>query len=429
MFKMMSLISLLLSGIMFLSGCAMTVQAPGPEVIEPSEPVIEEPVETPKLPEVSGGLEMKEVGFNSFDSSLISFIDKDFSRENYMLSPLSFKYALGLAVLGAGGETEKELYNALGFTDFSDFEKLIGRIDDTKEEFEIYNGSLKDMKWLKDEEKDGMKIYLDIANSVWDISGNMKDSYIDEVKSKMGAEAKKTSLSTVVAEVNTWVNEKTRGLIPQLLNSPPDSLGAVLVNTVYLKSSWFESFNVTSEPLKFTDIDGNKVDKESINRQDKFAYFKDKDTEIVVVPLNGGVSIAYVIGDNENIFDKLNKATIDKEVLVEVPKIDIETSFDKKEFVNYLISMGVKEAFLGTADFDKMSEDMFIGDIIQKTKIKTDENGLEAAAATAIMMKENAIAFEPEKPIEFIADRPFSFYIFTDVDNTPDLLFYGNYVR
>ena len=213
------------------------------------------------------------------------------------------------------------------------------------------------------------------------------------------------------------------------MNSPPDSLGAVLVNTVYLKSSWFESFNVTSEPLKFTDIDGNKVDKESINRQDKFAYFKDKDTEIVVVPLNGGVSIAYVIGDNENIFDKLNKATIDKEVLVEVPKIDIETSFDKKEFVNYLISMGVKEAFLGTADFDKMSEDMFIGDIIQKTKIKTDEDGLEAAAATAIMMKENAIAFEPEKPIEFIADRPFSFYIFTDVDNTPDLLFYGNYVK
>ena len=45
------------------------------------------------------------------------------------------------------------------------------------------------------------------------------------------------------------------------------------------------------------------------------------------------------------------------------------------------------------------------------------------------MMKENAMMIEPEKPIEFIADRPFSFYIFTDVDNTPDLLFYGNYVR
>ena len=145
--------------------------------------------------------------------------------------------------------------------------------------------------------------------------------------------------------------------------------------------------------------------------------------------MNGGVNIAYVLGDTENIYDKLNKAEIGKEVLVEVPEIEMETSFDKGEFVNYLVEMGVKEAFMDTANFDKMAKDMFISDIIQKTKIKTDEKGLEAAAATAIMMKENAIAFEPEKPIEFIANRPFSFYIFTDVDDIPDLLFYGNYVR
>lgn len=426
MLKMVSLISLLLSGVMLFSGCAMTVLAPGPEEPISSNPVIEEPIE---LPEVNGGFEVKNVGFNSFDSSLISYIDNEKSKENYMLSPLSFKYALGLAVLGAGGETEKELYNALGYTDFSDFERLIGRIESAKSEFNLYNERINGYSWIEDKEKEGMQIHLDVANSVWDVSGNMKNSYIEEVKSKMGAEAKKTSLGSVVEEVNNWVNVKTKGLIPQLLNSPPADLGAVLVNTVYLKSSWFEEFNKTFEPLKFTDIDGNKVEKKSINRQDKFAYFKDNDTELVVVPLNGGVNIAYVLGDTENIYDKLNKAEIGKEVLVEVPEIEMETSFDKGEFVNYLVEMGVKEAFMETANFDKMAKDMFISDIIQKTKIKTDEKGLEAAAATAIMMKENAIAFEPEKPIEFIADRPFSFYIFTDVDNTPDLLFYGNYVR
>ena len=43
----------------------------------------------------------------------------------------------------AGGETEKELYNALGYTDFSDFEKLIGRIESAKSEFNIYNERIK----------------------------------------------------------------------------------------------------------------------------------------------------------------------------------------------------------------------------------------------------------------------------------------------
>ena len=65
MLKMVSLISLLLSGVMLFSGCAMTVLAPGPEEPISSNHVIEEPIE---LPEVNGGFEVKNVGFNSFDS-------------------------------------------------------------------------------------------------------------------------------------------------------------------------------------------------------------------------------------------------------------------------------------------------------------------------------------------------------------------------
>lgn len=424
---MLSFISIILVSVMLLSGCSVKDLDKTDVHMEPTNPTIEEPIE---LSGKNGEFEVKEVGFDSFDSSLISFIDSDMSKENYMLSPLSFKYALGLAVLGAGGETEKELYNALGFKNFNDFEKLINRINDTKEEFGAYNRDLEDMDWLEEEEKKDMKINLDVANSVWVVSGDLKEEYIKEVESRMGAEAKNTSLDKVVVEVNNWVDEKTNGLIPQLLSSAPLDLGAVLVNTVYLKSSWFEEFYEDSEPLKFTDIDGNKVEKESIGRTDKFAYFKDKDTELVIVPLNGGVSIAYVLGSNENIYSKLNKAKINKKVMVEVPKIEIETSFDKKEFVNYLKSMGVTEAFKKSANFDKMSDDIFIGDIIQKTKIKTDEKGLEATAATLIAGVDGiSVLPKHEKPIEFIADRPFSFYIFTDVNNKPDLLFYGNYVR
>lgn len=429
MFKNVSLIiSLLLSGTMLLSGCSIEEQRPNLEVSNPE-------VVNPIIEQVSGeeaeigNLNEKTIGFNVFDSSLISFIDIEKSKENYMISPLSFKCALGLAVSGASGDTAKELYSVLGYDDFSDFESLMRRINDLKVQFDSYNERIQGYEWIEEKEKEGMKIHFDVANSVWDVSGKLKEDYIEEVKSKMNAEAKNTTINTVVEEVNTWVNEKTRGLIPRLLTMAPNDLGAVLVNTVYLKSSWFEEFSVSSNPMKFTDISNNIIEKESINKTDKFAYYKDDDSELVIVPLNGGANIAYVLGSRENISEKINKAEKKKEIYVEVPKIEMETTFDKKELVNYLQANGVKEAFLETADFDKMSEDMSIGDIIQKTKIKTDEKGLEAAAATAIIMKDNAMFIEQEEPIKFICDKPFSFYIYSEIDGVKDLMFFGNYVK
>ena len=76
-----------------------------------------------------------------------------------------------------------------------------------------------------------------------------------------------------------------------------------------------------------------------------------------------------------------------------------------------------------------MSDDMsvFISDIIQKTKIKVDEEGIEAAAATAIMMTEGAFLEQPEVK-EFTADEPFKFMILT-ASEEPELLFYGQIVE
>ena len=66
-------------------------------------------------------------------------------------------------------------------------------------------------------------------------------------------------------------------------------------------------------------------------------------------------------------------------------------------------------------------------DIVQKTKIKIYEEGLEAAAATGLIMK-NGAAFNPEQPKEFLADRAFSFYLIQEGD-APELLFWGQIVK
>lgn len=420
MLKMMSFMSILLAGVMLLSGCVMTVQAPGSEQPISPNPIVEEPkVEEPKVEIVSDNS-----GFNEFDSTLIKFIDDKKGQENYMISPMSFKYALGLAVLGSDGETKEELLKAMGYTSFDDLAALDKRMKATLDNFNMVNESNKRHAY-GDEKID--EITFEIANSVWDLYGLIKEDYKKEVKEKLNAEAKSVEFKNAVSEINAWVEEKTRGLIPNALNNLNPDIKGVLVNTLYLKSNWLEQFDLSSKPLKFTDIDGNKVDKESMYRQDKYKYYKDKDVELVIVPLSGGIEVVYVVGDKSNIEEKINKAEY-KEVLLEVPMMEFETSLEKGELVDYLSVMGVEKAFRGDADFDKMADDFFISDILQKTKIKTDEEGLEAAAVTIITMKANAF-IEPEKPIEFTIDEPFSFYIYSEQEGIKDLMFYGQYVK
>ena len=69
---------------------------------------------------------------------------------------------------------------------------------------------------------------------------------------------------------------------------------------------------------------------------------------------------------------------------------------------------------------------VYVSDIIQKTRIKLDEEGVEAAAVTAIMETEGCALTEPEEPKVFTADEPFSFFICND---TTAILFAGEIVE
>ena len=71
---------------------------------------------------------------------------------------------------------------------------------------------------------------------------------------------------------------------------------------------------------------------------------------------------------------------------------------------------------------------VYVSDIIQKTRIKLDEEGVEAAAVTALIMPTSA-PVEMNQPAEFIADQPFSFYIYTTCNDTTAILFAGEIVE
>ncbi|MBR0130792.1 MAG: hypothetical protein IJM08_05780 [Firmicutes bacterium] len=380
-----------------------------------------------------------DLGFGQFETDLVNFIDAEgFRQKNYLFSPTSFKAALALAVSGAEGETKAQLLKASGFDSAAEMDSwydsldqairlFAERLDREKQEFE------KNKQFMSPDAKapDGA---FEIANSVWhnaDKPGMMKDSYKSYVAERYDAEANEADSGSITDKVNGWCDEKTHGMIPKIADDLSEE-ASVLINALYLRTSWLARFEEGfTQPGDFSCLDGTVVQKEFMRQRQKYAYYEDDDTQLVVMPMNGNVNAVFVLGSTQGLADKMAKAEY-CEVIVKLPRFEVESSFDHQEFVDFLKARGADLPFRqdGSADFSAMCEgaDWFISDIVQKAKIKLDEDGIEAAAVTAIMVRATSAMPQPEEPKEFTADRPFSFALVTGSED-PELLFYGQVVQ
>jgi serpin B len=167
-----------------------------------------------------------------------------------------------------------------------------------------------------------------------------------------------------------------------------------------------------------------------MSQQDTFRFYEDRKGKLIVLPLKGGINAIFILGKVDDVKKALDKATME-EVNVKLPKMDMQSSFGKEQLVGYLKSKGASLAFdeNGNADFSKMCEDTnwYISDIMQKSRIKMDEDGIEAVAATSVIMVEGCCEQE-EEPKEFYADEPFKFMLCTG-ENNSEVLFYGQIVE
>ena len=370
-----------------------------------------------------------------FNDSLIDFIEQaGFEDKNYMVSPTSLRAALALAVSGADNDTKDELLKAMGFNSMDElliwYNSVSASVDnynewlkqaqeDYKENSEYYSDS--------DSEPDGA---FSLENSIWkntNFSGELSNDYIEYVLQNFNATAENVSGGEITDAVNNWINENTNGLIPSISSdlSPSD---LVLVNTLYLRTAWATAFEeYATQESDFKTLSGDTVKKDFMHLQDSFRYYEDENGKFIILPMKGGINAVFILGDIDNVIEKMSEAAYE-EVAVTIPKFETETSLSESQLVNFCIARGAETAFTSDADFSLMSDDsqFFISDIIQKTKIKVDEDGIEAAAATAIMMETACEEINDVK--EFTADEPFKYMILTNSDS-PELLFYGQLVE
>lgn len=329
-------------------------------------------------------------------------------KGNAVLSPFSVASALGLTGLGANGETGEEMAKVLGFPDFVEmltvWPAVFGSLAGTTNE----------------------NVRLEMTNSLWpkqEVAGHLNPRFLHYAKNVFRAEVRPISMNEAGKEaVNAFVASATKGRIPQLLTEPPDAATALLVlNTVWLKAKWATPFQPSrTENSVFHATDGD-LDVPFLHATEIFAYAKQEGMAAVCLPYIGdGLEMLVLLPDQGQdlaTFEKglsleklraLQAAFKEEAVDLALPKFEMESAVDLKE---PLQAMGMKKAFTGDADFSGISRDvsLSISQVFQKANITVDEEGTEAAAATAVMMVRSMPPVRPT--VSFRADRPFFFAI------------------
>ena len=324
----------------------------------------------------------------TFGLNLLQEMDsrREGDEPNTILSPLSATMALGMALEGAEGETFTDMQAALGFQGM------------TREEITASYGGLLDLLLNLDP-----AVEIGIANSAWSRLGfPFETDYFNAITQSFDAVVQELDFDDPGARdvINQWVRDKTNGRIDQIVEyiSPLDIL--FLINAVYFKGDWTTQFKKGSThqaPFHLEDGSTTNVAMMSGDIKDVGFAWLDGGRIIAELPY-GGQAFGMVIvlpASGETVDDLLgvldqgtwtewmNALHLEK-VMVQMPKFELEW---EGLLNDALKAMGMERAFQPfQADFSRMTPatDAHISRVRQKTYMRVDEEGTEAAAATSV---------------------------------------------
>ena len=158
-----------------------------------------------------------------------------------------------------------------------------------------------------------------------------------------------------------------------------------------------------------------------MHRQDRLDYAAGEGWQAVDLPyVFDGLSFVVAVGDTPDVVlptgDEVFAALQNRLVQLTFPKFDIETATNLD---TVLAAMGMPTAFTVDADFTAMTTDerLNIQAVVHQANITVDEEGTEAAAATAVVMEASS-APAPEEPVVVTLDRPFTYWLRDTVNDT-----------
>lgn len=324
---------------------------------------------------------------------------------NFFFSPYSISAAMGMTYAGARENTAAEMAKAL---------EISASPEQLPVDFKNLNAAVQ-----ASARKGGHK--LNIANGLCLTGGDVSKEYKAILRENFDAEFFAGGLD----KINGWVKERTQGKIEKILeNLSPDSV-CVLLNAIYFKGTWASQFKrEATRDAPFRPAAHKEVTVPFMHQKGQFKLLEKGAFQALVMPYSGKtLSMVIVLPKDVDGLAVLEKtltaetlaqwlAEVDKqaerEAEVFVPRFKLETGYD---LIPPCRALGIKDAFTsGSADFRGMGwpkGDLWIAQVKHKAFVDVNEEGTEAAGATAVEMATQSARSSPA----FRADHPFLFVI------------------
>ena len=361
---------------------------------------------------------------NCFAFDLYEHLQKE--EGNLFLSPVSIATGLAMAYAGAAGETATEMEEVLHLgTEPGIHESFGALLSSFDQPVGITQG-----------------FELETANALWPQVGlPVRDDFVQTIETDYRGTAQTLDYSNpdqAKDVINSWVAEKTRDKIQNLIENLSPTTVMVLTNSIYFKSFWASPFdpNLTDDRAQFFRDDGEVVEVSMMYTEPGGFIFGDDFVgeshvdlpfteldgfEVLEMPFQGGASsMVFLVPQDQSIANELTpdlwmkvndwldgpQTPVDDFIqIVRIPKFETTVSTQLEQL---LPGMGMSRAF-GDADFSGMtSAPVAIDQVHHKAFLEVNEQGTEAGAATqvsfVICFAEGTPILTPEgeKPIEEI---------------------------
>jgi serpin B len=342
-------------------------------------------------------------GANAFAFDLLREVTKALPPDsNAFLSPLSASMALGMTLNGANGETYAAMRTALrldGMAEaelnqgYRDLMTLLGGLDSRTE--------------------------MRIANSIWgDAALPVEPAFTEAGRAFFDAEVRTLDFGSpeTPKTINDWVSGKTNGKIPKLLEDVSPAEVMFLINAIYFMGKWRNAFDAKdTREGRFRGADGRDRPVPLMRQKGDLRYDETEDYQAVdllygngafamtvLLPKAGRTPAVVLSGLDPERWNALAGRFAETEVTLTFPRFRLEYG---RRLNHDLEALGMEIALGGNADFRRIADvdGLYITRVDQKTFVEVNEEGTEAAAATAVGIGKTAA---PE-PVEMKVDRPF----------------------
>ncbi|CAO2587247.1 Serine protease inhibitor A3F [Lemmus lemmus] len=346
-------------------------------------------------------------GNADFAFRLYHLVASQNSEENIFFSPLSISIALAMLSTGAGGNTQTQILEGLGFNLTE------------SQEAELHKG-FQHLLQRFSQFRDGLQLSLGSALFT-DPAVRIRNNFLSAIKTLYMADTLSTNFGIsdmAKKQINDYVAKQTKGKIVDLIKKLQSTHVMVLINYIFFKGKWMTPFDPDSTFESDFYLDNKRTVKVPMMKL-KFLstpYFRDEKLSCTVVELKytGNASAMFILPDQGKM--QQVEASLQPETLRKwrdslrpridelfLPKFSISTDYSLEGILQQL---GIRELFSMRADLSGITgaQDLRVSHVVHKAVLDVAETGTEAAAATGMRMLVSALI---RNPLTVNFNRPF----------------------